>query len=108
MSDETADDDNLTGQRLLLACVVLVYIAAGLWSGRAWISSWFASAYIGTINLLTIDESDDARLQRAFAAVRGGAGRSGDRAWRVRRACSAWVRSPERADIGRQRIQRGG
>jgi uncharacterized protein DUF3592 len=73
MSDETADDDNLTGQRLLLACVVLVYIAAGLWSGRAWISSWFASAYIGTINLLTIDESDDARLQRAFAAVRGAA-----------------------------------
>jgi hypothetical protein len=73
MSDGTTDDADLTGQRLLLAGVVLVYLAAGLWSGRAWISSWFAPAYIGTINLLTIDERNDARLQRAFAAARGAA-----------------------------------
>jgi hypothetical protein len=36
---------------------------------RDLVSSWFAASYTATIDLTTFSESDDARVQRAFAAV---------------------------------------
>jgi hypothetical protein len=52
-----------------VAGVILGLLALLLWSNRDFVSSWFANSYTATIRLTTTTETDDARIERAFAAV---------------------------------------
>src|SRR6185437_10418306 len=53
-----------------VAGVILGLLALLLWSNRDFVSSWFATSYTASIRLTTTTETDDLRLERAFAAVR--------------------------------------
>jgi Protein of unknown function (DUF3592) len=52
-----------------VAGVVLGLLALLLWSNRDFVSSWFATSYTATIWLKTTTATNDARIERAFAAV---------------------------------------
>lgn len=51
---------------LLLAGIVLAVVALLAWSGRARISSWYATSYEGSVFFTTADDPDASRLNRAF------------------------------------------
>lgn len=71
MSDDlSAADMRRRGGRVLLAGVALMVLALSAWSGRGWVSSLFATSYEGSVSLLTIDEPDETRLDRAFEQAR--------------------------------------
>ncbi|WP_296743569.1 DUF3592 domain-containing protein [Mesorhizobium sp.] len=71
MRDEQgAEEKRRRGGRVLLAGVALAILALAAWSGRGWVSSWFASSYEGSVSILTIDEPDETRLNRAFEQAR--------------------------------------
>lgn len=53
-----------------VAGVIIGLLALLLWSNRDFISSRFATSYTASIRLTTSSETDDARLERAFAAAR--------------------------------------
>jgi hypothetical protein len=55
-----------------VAGVVLGLLALLLWSNRDFVSSWFATSYMATIQLTTTTETNDARLERAFDAAQPG------------------------------------
>jgi hypothetical protein len=55
--------------RKIIAGIVLWVIALALWAGRDAVSSWFATSYTATIELVTVTERDDARVRRAFDAA---------------------------------------
>jgi Protein of unknown function (DUF3592) len=61
--------DAAWGWRVAAAGALLFLLALLVWTSRTTISSWFASSFTATIELTTTTETDDARIQRAFASA---------------------------------------
>lgn len=67
--EKAVGGDAAWGSRRAAAGALALLCAFLLWASRTTISAWFASSFTATIELTTTTETDDTRIQRAFASA---------------------------------------